>query len=71
MSLSFCCILQRASLWCLTNLIVAGKKPLNILLSQELIKALINCTISGKSPNLTDEAYLAIELALNHGGIPR
>ncbi|XP_055295482.1 uncharacterized protein LOC129565094 [Sitodiplosis mosellana] len=61
----------RTSLWCLTNLIVAGKKPLKIMISQEIISALINVTLSIHNRNLTDESYVAIELILDHGGVPR
>lgn len=64
-------LLQKTSLWCLTNLIEAGKKPLNILLSQELIKALINTSSVGFSQSLKHESCVAIELVLNHGDVPR
>lgn len=50
---------------------MAGRKPLNILLSQELIKALINVTKSSHSQSLRDDSYVAIELVLDHGGMPR
>lgn len=50
---------------------MAGKKPLDILLSQELIRALINVTHSIHHKNLKDESFTAIELVLDHGGVPR
>lgn len=63
--------LQRTSLWCLTNLIAAGQKPLKILSSQELIKGLINANVSSHNQNVKDESYVAIELILDHGGVPK
>ncbi|XP_031623357.1 uncharacterized protein LOC116340809 [Contarinia nasturtii] len=61
----------KTTLWCCTNLIVAGKKSLDILLSQELIRSLINVTRSIHNKNLKDEALIAIELVLDHGGVPK
>lgn len=58
--------LQRTSLWCLTNLITAGDKPLALLLNQELVNGLINLNKTTHNESIKKESYAAIELLIEH-----
>lgn len=58
--------LQRTSLWCLTNLIVAGEKPLALLLNQELLIGMINLNKTTQNESIKKESYTAIELLIEH-----
>lgn len=57
---------QRTSLWCLTNLIAAGEKPLALLVNQELVTGLINLNKTTHSESIKKESYAAIELLTEH-----